>query len=414
MIYCLIVDDEPLKVDAIRSVIDQECGPSEVVVEVAGNANEAAMMMRTRGYDLLVMDLNLPVREGAKPSEDGGNKLLRQIGRGAGNLKRPSFLVGVTAFESLAERNLSEFHSQGWALVKFEASSTQWEQTVATQCRHVLEVQSRYRNHRGSEFDACICTALADPELKAFSDHFGAKPHSVAGDAARYSVIDLDANGRSRRIVLAAAPEMGVAGMAVLTTKLLEKFRPKVAMLTGICAGIRADIGDIVIAESALNYESGKWSQDDDGGEAVFASEPRYQQASVGIIDALKQYRSDKERDILGLPARFFGGESPKQPNVCLGPVACGAAVIESSDIIDGLSFQNRKLEGLEMESYGFYLACRHAHRSLEYVMIKGVCDRGRPPKEDRYQKYSAYLSAAIAIDFLTSELSLDSGLFSE
>jgi len=412
MIHCLIVDDEPSKVEQIRNVVQQECGVGSASVVVASNAYRAAELMRERAFDLLIVDLNLPVREGDAPNEDGGNKLLRQIGRGSAGLERPSFLVGVTAFDSLANKNLSEFHSHGWAIVKYDASSTGWEQTVAMQCRHVLEVKARYSRANAGEFQACICTALAEPELRAFADHFGATHHASHGDSTRYASVNVEAAGKCCRIVLAAAPEMGVAGMSYLATKMLLQFQPKVALLTGICAGIRAEIGDIVIAESSLNYESGKWSQDDDAIETTFAPEPRYLQASAGAVAALKQYQAEKASEILGLPAKFRMAESPKQPQLCIGPVACGAAVIESSGIIEGLMFQNRKLEGLEMESYGFYLACRHAHRSLEFAMIKGVCDRGKPPKEDRYQAYSAYLSAAFAVAFLRHELTVENGLF--
>lgn len=126
---------------------------------------------------------------------------------------------------------------------------------------------------------------------------------------------------------------------------------------------------------------SGNWTQEDEEGEAVFAPEPRYLNASTQIVDALKKYKDDRASEILELPAKFTGGGAPKQPVLSFGPVASGAAVIESGNIVDGLMYQNRKLEGQEMESYGFYLACRHGHRSLEYAMIKSVCDRGRPPR---------------------------------
>ncbi len=194
---------------------------------------------------------------------------------------------------------------------------------------------------------------------------------------------------------------MGIAGMSSLATQLVCGLRPRICFLTGICAGIKSEIGDIVIAESALNYETGKYKQAEESIEVVFNPEPRYLTCTPRLLDALRTFSSERRADVLGLPARFPGTNAPKAPNVAIGPVACGAAVIESSDIIENLQFQNRKLEGLEMESYGFYLACRNSHPGVEYAMVKAVCDTGRPPKEDRYQAYASFLGACFTIEFI-------------
>ena len=84
--------------------------------------------------------------------------------------------------------------------------------------------------------------------------------------------------------------------------------------------------------------------------------------------------------------------------------------MIESENTVQELKDQNRKIQGLEMESYGFYLACRNA-ADCNYLMIKAVCDSARPPKEDRYQAYCSFVVARFLQEFLLSEEQNSEGL---
>lgn len=398
---CLIVDDSQEKITQITELLGREFGDGAVKIEFAGSVYEAGQRMRKYAYDLLLVDLNLPIRAGSIPVPDGGTKLLRQVMRETGDLKRPLFILGVTAFEDFAERDLKDFSSQGWAIVHYDSASSSWESIIANHCRQISAIQKRYRYSSEPGVDVCICTALAEPELKACKDLLGSRIDSMNRFGRAFDIYEVRVGDRSITCALASAVEMGVAGMSSLATQVVCGLRPRICLLTGICAGIKSEIGDIVIAESALNYETGKYKQVQGSIEVVFNPEPRYLTCSPRLLDALRTFSSERRELIFGLPARFPAIEAPKQPNVAFGPVACGAAVIESSDIIENLQFQNRKLEGLEMESYGFYLACRNTHPGVEYAMIKAVCDKGRPPKEDRYQTYSSFLGACFSIEFI-------------
>ncbi len=398
---CLIVDDSPEKASQISELLGREFGDGAVRIELAGSVYEAGQRMREYAYDLLLVDLNLPIRAGSPPVPDGGAKLLRQVMRATGDLKRPLFIVGVTAFEELAEKDLKDFSSQGWAIVHYDAASSSWESTIANHCRQISAIQGRYRYSNEPNVDVCICTALAEPELKACKDLLGSRVDSQNRFGRTFDIYEISAGGRSVTCALASATEMGIAGISSLATQMVCGLRPRIFFLTGICAGIKSEIGDIVIAESTLNYETGKYKQAEESIEVVFNPEPRYLNCTPRLLDALRTFSSERRADILGLPARFPGANAPKAPNVAIGPVACGAAVIESSAIIENLQFQNRKLEGLEMESYGFYLACRNAHPGVEYAMVKAVCDTGRPPKEDRYQAYASFLGSCFTIEFI-------------
>lgn len=400
-LICLIVDDDEGKAQQIAEVVIREFGEEAVSTVRAASAYEASQHMRRTMFDLLFIDLNLPMRKGESASGDGGLKLLKQVMRATGSLIRPSFVVGITAFEELAARDVKDFREQGWALVQYDVGSETWESTIANHCRQLEEIRKRYSATDAEDVDVCICTALAEPELIACKDLFQGNLRTIERGGRTFEIGELQIADRSIRVCLASASEMGIASMSSLTTQLICYFKPKLCILLGICAGIRSEIGDVVIAESSLNYQTGKWEEEEGTFEAVFKHEPRYHTASARTLEALRRFVSDRKEKILAIPAGFRAIKPNRAPAVSVGPVACGASVVESRQIVGELEFQNRKLEGLEMESYGFYVACRNAYPGLEYAMIKAVCDTGRPPKEDKYQAYASFLSAKFGYEFV-------------
>jgi nucleoside phosphorylase len=413
---CLIVDDDGAKCTKLTSALELEVGVAGIEIQVRGSAYEATVALRADFFDLMIVDLNLPTRPGDTPMSDGGIRLLRQISRGTAGIKRPLFIVGVTAFSDLAEGALSEFRKHGWALLEYSHDSTSWEEAIVNQCKHITECKARIESHAtASRADICIITAIHNVELQAVLDlPLGFTSFADAGDETRYSQGTLTAPDRPLRVVVCAATEMGNPSSAVLTTKVLSKFRPRVCVMAGICAGIDAEIGDIAIAEFSLHHESGKWKQTDEG-ESVFRPQPRYQAASDRILEAVRRFSVDHQEQILSLPAHWRDRRTGRNVEVRVGPVASGAAVVEDQTIVDGLLFRDRKLVALEMESYGFYLSGRHSiEPKPEFIMIKGICDKAKPPKTDDFQKYAAYLSARFIYEFLKTEVLFDGGLFSE
>ena len=362
----------------------------------------------------MVIDVNLPLRDKEGPASDGGTKLMRQVGRGTGNMIRPAFVVGITGYPDLVAEAAATFAEHGWAMLTYAANSSKWEESLANQCKHVWSYRERLLASASSHLcDAVIVTALAEPELDAVRQRpCKFETHANPLDTARYYKGTI-AHGRGELSVVAvSAPEVGNAASAVVTSKAICMFRPKACVLVGICAGIDAQIGDLAVAEFALHYESGKYTEGE-GGKAVFKPHPRYQPASPRMLEAIRRHNIDRAADNLGLPAAWPGNCPKNSPVVHVGPVASGAAVVENAGMVEGFKFRDRKLIALEMESYGFYLACKHAlSPAPEFVMVKAVCDTVRPPKLDEYQKYAAFLSSSYVLAFLAAEAGHVGGLF--
>lgn len=153
--------------------------------------------------------------------------------------------------------------------------------------------------------------------------------------------------------------------VALCTERAIQHFKPQIALLLGIAAGIKdVRIGDVLVANKAYGYESGK--EDADGH---FKARPVVEPLSGELLaraDALSRKTDWKHRTRDGAPeARIF-----------IGPIAAGEKVIAS---IDNPSYQRLKAHfndtlGLELESVGFATALR-GHRHLHGLIIRGISD---------------------------------------
>ncbi len=65
---------------------------------------------------------------------------------------------------------------------------------------------------------------------------------------------------RDLHIVAAVQNDMGMVPAAILATKTVRAWRPKLVAMVGICAGVRGrvNLGDIIIGKQVFDYGSGK------------------------------------------------------------------------------------------------------------------------------------------------------------
>lgn len=94
-----------------------------------------------------------------------------------------------------------------------------------------------------------------------------------------------------------------------------------------------------------------------------------------------------------------WNGDVPTDLQLVLGPLACGAAVVGNSEIVDDMIKQHsRKTVGLDMESYGIFYATNYGldNRTIP-ICLKSISDFADEKKGDGYQKYAAYTSAEFA-----------------
>ena len=66
---------------------------------------------------------------------------------------------------------------------------------------------------------------------------------------------------------------------------------------------------------------------------------------------------------------------------------------------------QNRKVLGIDMETYAVYYAAINATQSSKFLSIKAVCDFANQYKIDNYQDYAAFVSTQFFVRVLDDVL---------
>jgi nucleoside phosphorylase len=210
---------------------------------------------------------------------------------------------------------------------------------------------------------------------------------------------------------------MGMPASACLAMKIISHFRPKYLCMAGIAAGVIGAFGDILVADQAWDYGSGKICTTTDQN-SEFAPSPNYLQLAPRLKEKVEYFRTHRKVFLSQIHDQWPGDPTSHILSLHIGPMASGAAVLENAAVIQGIVAHNRKLIGVEMEAYSIFLACALAPSPRPLPLIaKSVCDFGTPPKTDVYQRYAAYTSATFIHDFSLDQLAptiQDSRLFTQ
>jgi nucleoside phosphorylase len=74
--------------------------------------------------------------------------------------------------------------------------------------------------------------------------------------------------------------------------------------------------------------------------------------------------------------------------------------------LIDEIVAHNAKVIGVEMETYGVFLAARLCSGPRPHALsVKSICDFGDLTKNDEYQRYAGYTSARFLHEFALAQL---------
>jgi nucleoside phosphorylase len=200
---------------------------------------------------------------------------------------------------------------------------------------------------------------------------------------------------------------MGLASSAVLATKMILKFRPRLVAMLGVAAGARQgvqDFGDILAAEHTFDYGAGKITLVK--GRPAFHPDPHPLQIGERLLTRLRAWKF--RNATLGKIKHAWQGEKPKaELELHIGPLASGAAVAADGKTAAKITAHWRKLVGLEMEAYAVHRACNDTIvPAPDFLCLKSVCDFGGTDKSDAWQEYAAYTSASFFFAFIREEWS--------
>jgi nucleoside phosphorylase len=404
MLKILVVDDDPDRYAAFRSRVIGKYVTEEGLA-ISTNQKDALSRFSQDRYDVAIIDMQLPATPWTKdPSPAGGIDLLEHLLQDD-DLLVPKYVIGITGSVDADQRVSQFFENSPWVLIRDGAAGTDWEGRLEKLISHADEVENT-----GSRIqygvDICVITALPDPEQKALINapfNWDADPTPVDSNTfVRTGRLDVS-GGRSLNVIAGCSMRMGGTEAALLSAKLIERYRPRILVMAGICAGLekKTAYGDPILATKVWDWTSSKWDIDEHGTERILPS-PDYIEVGRDIVSRFRLLNDDST-----FKARLRESWPASPPDTVLtlrdAPCASGPIVVaDGKTLPDIKEKQNRDVLALEMEAYGVHCATRMAsHPSPITFSIKSVCDFADPRKNDAMQKYASYTSAQTVYEFL-------------
>ncbi|NWB21034.1 hypothetical protein HX824_10520 [Pseudomonas sp. D4002] len=398
----LIADDHPARYEPLLEEI------KSIDINIAKNitfvvcADDAASELESTYYDLLILDIILPLHNyNQATSHTYSLDLLHRIHMDE-EIQKPGKVIGITSDKAAAHAASDKFDENTWAIVNYSPQSDTWMNRIANCIRYLntnRDTQPLETNQ--TTIDLAIICALEDPELEEILKlPWNWQASRPIDDSVFVNDGWLMLGGKKITIAATFATRMGMISTAIKSLLVINSLRPKLLVMTGICAGVRgkADLGDVLFADPAWDFQSGK--RVIDAGTRKFSIAPHQLPADHRVRSHFEQLRSD--RAFFSELPKMFAADCKFKTTLRIGPVASGSAVLADGITIEEIKDQQRDLLGVEMEIYGLYAAAFSTSGvQPKTFAIKGVCDFADPDKRDEAQSYAAFASAKVLERFI-------------
>lgn len=406
MINILVVEDDPVKAGKIRAVLETiSICKFEFAVDLVGARRELQQQ-----YHLLILDLQLPERFSDSVQDDKGLEFVLELKKSK-RLKIPDHILGLTAHPDVHDKFKPAFDDNLTSLVQYDPAKQDWENKIRAKVDELTHSSLAKLSPELLEYDVAFITALRIPELEAVleMDYQWERMKMNNDSAIYYSGKARTTEGKDLKVIATHLPQMGMVATATSAMKLIQHFRPKYLIMTGICGGVegKVELGDVVISDMSFDLESGKIVVDKEGKQDF---EPDYR--VIPLNSSLKEEFMEfaNEKSVLAaIKSKWKGDKISHELNVHIGPVGSGAAVISNKEYIDTKIKHQRKLIAIDMESYAIFYCAEYCTKPQPIpILIKSVSDHANPAKADNMQKYCATISANTADYIVKNILSFD------
>lgn len=392
----LIADDSKTRYGRLLDRLE-DLGVKKADVNLVGSADEAHTALRDEKFDLLVLDILLPLYcTDSYVSHEHSLQILHDINHDPEIIK-PNKVIGITADVNAANAASGRFAESTWSIIPYSQTDDEWIQRIVN-CVQYIQQESVDRPCNCSDIqrvDVALLCALESPEFEELIKlPWNWSPARPIHDYLFVRDGWLESNGRKISVSAAYATRMGMVESAIKSFIIATRLKPKIIAMTGICAGVSAKVklGDVLFADPAWDFQNGKHVKDK--GKYKFNISPHHLPANYKVRVLFEQLRSDKAF-LQSLPIAF-AENCRYATDLKLGPVASGSAVLADGRTIESIKEQQRELVGVEMEIYGLYAAAHTSSPPPKYFALKGVCDFATPDKDDEAQRYAAYASARV------------------
>jgi nucleoside phosphorylase len=257
-------------------------------------------------------------------------------------------------------------------------------------------------------FDVCVVCALPE-EVRAFLEVARTQCEGAIEERSslryhysyRFATIK-NQKGEPLSLHISWLPRYGPQEMTLHLSRILEECQPRIALMTGICAGDaqRVQLGDLVVAERTFTYDNGKFTLDEQG-RSVHEHDTMTYQLDANIMQFLGLFKDWKPL-VEGLE------RPPSPPEIKLNrhevrshvKAMASVSAVRADNPFEDVRAPVRGTVAIDMEGAAFGLVMSR-HPLIPWLVVKGVCDYADRDKNDSYHDYAARASALYALSFI-------------
>jgi nucleoside phosphorylase/CheY-like chemotaxis protein len=367
----LLIEDEDAKAKNIASYLTSK-GIHAANIIRAKNMTDFAGALH-KDIDLFIIDFNLPSIDNGSINKNG-RAILETI-RKAG--KQDALLLAISAHPDDFPA-LREFYESNGCILADYSNTSSWKATLD---HLITQLKKNIR------FDFLVFCALKE-ERDPYAILLKGKKVIRSG----FEFFDVTIGGKTGSIVL--MPQMGLVNAAITASVCIDRYKPTVVGMSGICGGFaaRANMGQLFVSSMVYEYQSGKWAADG------FKQEPYQVPTDHITLSKLKSLLAADDL-ISSLERGFKGGERPRTPYPPeVGIFTSGSAVIADSEYLKQVEIIHRKVNALDMEIYSIQRAAELSAHKPVCICAKAVVDLCGESKDDHLHSYGSYISAQFMI----------------
>lgn len=200
-------------------------------------------------------------------------------------------------------------------------------------------------------------------------------------------------------LILAAAhaKDMGLVEAAVVTTRAILAFKPKLIAMIGVCAGREAkgvNLGNLIVPGQAIHYRFGEV----ENGE--LNPQIKSVKADVTYHERINKFFTEDN----GKFAKNVVYDEPEGKfNIFSKPdhvMGSSDYLVKDKDLFKQATERDRNLVAVEMESYAFLRTAELFKTPA--IVLKSVMDYADQDKDDKCYEYSVGVSTEALTGFLT------------
>jgi len=204
------------------------------------------------------------------------------------------------------------------------------------------------------------------------------------------------------RKVVVAWTGIGKVNTAMTTTLLIEHFKPKQIIFTGIAGGINPELapGDIVIAKATAHHDMGTMWPDDFQHRGVI--NPFDGQRNPVFFPADEQLLKLAEKAVKQVEFEKIGTDTQETaPKIVMGVIVTGDVFVASSEKCNELR-EKLRADAVEMEGAAVAQICYQ--RRIPHLVVRSISDKGdETAREDSmmFQEIAAKNSAHFVVEIV-------------